>query len=220
MRTVTNDRNAPPAAIDTRRRKASDMNDVIFETVVTTVAPDGTPHVAPMGVRYRDDQVVLMPFHPSTTHDNIAASGHAVLNIVTDTRVFAGSVTGRRDWPTLPANHIAGVRLACALSHVELRLAERVDDPQRPVLHMDRVHEALHHAYAGFNRAQAAVIEGAVLVSRLHLLPAQKIDSEFAYLQIAIDKTAGAEEQEAWGWLREAVRRHRELAGVAHGASR
>ena len=29
------------------------MNDVIFETVVTTVAADGKPHVAPMGVRYR-----------------------------------------------------------------------------------------------------------------------------------------------------------------------
>ena len=185
------------------------MNDVIFETVVTTVAPDGTAHVAPMGVRYRGTQVVLMPFKPSTTHDNIAASGHAVLNIVTDTRVFAGCVTGRRDWPVQPAQRIAGVHLACALSHIELRLTERSDDAQRPVLTMDRVHEVAHAAYAGFNRAQAAVIEGAVLVSRLHMLPPHKIDSEFAYLQIAIDKTAGPAEREAWGWLREAVERHR-----------
>ena len=29
------------------------MNDQIFETVVTSVAPDGRPHVAPMGVRTR-----------------------------------------------------------------------------------------------------------------------------------------------------------------------
>ena len=63
------------------------MNDQIFETVVTTVAPDGTPHVAPMGVRYRDAHVVLMPFKPSTTLDNILATRHAVLNLVTDTRV-------------------------------------------------------------------------------------------------------------------------------------
>lgn len=190
------------------------MNDVIFETVVTTVAADGKPHVAPMGVRYRGEQVVLMPFKPSTTHDNIAATGCAVLNIVTDTRVFAGCVTGRRDWPTLPAEKIAGVRLACALSHVELKLAERIDDVQRPVLHMARVHEAVYAAFAGFNRAQAAVVEGAVLVSRLHMLPAQKVDSEMAYLQIAIDKTAGPGEHEAWGWLCEAVQRHR-AAGSA-----
>jgi uncharacterized protein len=186
------------------------MNDVIYETVVTSVAPDGTPHIAPMGVRYRGEQVVLMPFKPSTTHDNIVASGHAVLNIVTDTRVFAGCVTGRRDWPTLPAIEITGVRLACALSHIELRLAERIDDVQRPVLHMARVHAASHANFAGFNRAQAAVIEGAVLVSRLHMLPPEKVASEMAYLQIAIDKTASAAEHEAWGWLREAVERHRQ----------
>ena len=186
------------------------MNDVIYETVVTTLAPDGKPHVAPMGVRYRGEQVVLMPFRPSTTFDNIVATGVAVLNILTDTRVFAGCVTGRRDWPTLPSERIAGVRLACALRHVELRLAERSDDARRPVLHMARVHEVVHSAFAGFNRAQAAVIEAAVLVSRLRMLPLQKVNSEMAYLQIAIDKTAGPEEHEAWGWLIEAVRRHRE----------
>lgn len=185
------------------------MNDVIYETVVSTLAPDGQAHVAPMGVRYVGDHVVLMPFKPSTTHDNIVATGHAVLNILTDTRVFAGCVTGRRDWPLLPTEKISGVRLASALSHVELRLAARADDAQRPVLHMTRVHEVAHSNFAGFNRAQAAVIEGAVLVSRLHMLPPQKVDSEMAYLQIAIDKTAGPAEREAWGWLVDAVQRHR-----------
>ena len=193
------------------------MNDVIFETVVTTVAADGTPHVAPMGVRYRDDQVLLMPFKPSTTHDHIIATGVAVLNILTDTRVFAGCVTGRRAWPTLPAEHVAGVRLASALRHLELRLARQDDDAQRPVLHMAIVHAATHADFNGFNRAQAAVIEGAVLVSRLHMLAPQKVDVEMAYLQIAIDKTASAHEHEAWGWLMEAVQRHR--AALATGGA-
>lgn len=188
------------------------MNDVIYETVVSTVATDGTPHVAPMGVRYRGADVVLMPFKPSTTLANIVASGHAVLNIVLDTRVFAGSVTGRRSWPTRPTERIGGVRLACALSHVELALAELQDDPQRPVLRMARVFEASHAPFIGFNRAQAAVIEGAVLVSRLHMLPPEKVAAEMAYLQIAIDKTAGPEEHEAWGWLTEAVAAHRSAA--------
>jgi hypothetical protein len=190
-------------------------NDVIFETVVSTLAADGRPHVAPMGVRYRGEQVVLMPFRPSTTHDNIVATGFAVLNILTDTRVFAGSVTGRREWPLLPAERIAGVRLACALRHVELRLAACADDAQRPVLHMAPVHAASHSDFVGFNRAQAAVIEGAVLVSRLRMLPPQKVDAEMAYLQIAIDKTAGPEEHEAWGWLVDAVRRSRADAADA-----
>ena len=48
-----------------------------------------------------------------------------------------------------------------------------------------------------------------MLVSRLHMLPMDKIESEMNYLQIAIDKTAGVAEHEAWGWLREAVQAHR-----------
>ena len=188
------------------------MNDRIFEAVVTTVARDGRPHVAPMGVRYADDgaTVVLMPFKPSTTLDNVLATRLAVLNLVTDVRVFAGCVTGRRDWPVQPAERIAGVRLACALRHVELELARQRDDAQRPVLHLTRLHEATHAPFVGLNRAQAAVVEGAVLVSRLGLLALEKVESEMAYLQIAVDKTAGDEEREAWGWLQQAVAAQRD----------
>jgi hypothetical protein len=69
-----------------------------------------------------------------------------------------------------------------------------------------------HAPFPGFNRAQAAVVEGAVLVSRLFMLPADKIDREMAYLQIAIDKTAGDREREAWDWLVAAVAQYREAA--------
>jgi uncharacterized protein len=188
------------------------MNDIVFETVVTTVSPAGAAHVAPMGVRYRDAAVVLMPFQPSTTLDNIVSTGHAVLNLVVDTRVFAGCITGRKQWLTVAATTIPGVRLQCALRHVELALQSNSADAQRPVLLMRQVFEATHAPFVGLNRAQAAVIEGAVLVSRLHMLPMAKIDSEMAYLQIAIDKTAGPAEHEAWAWLQDAVRRHREQA--------
>lgn len=188
------------------------MNDQIFEGVVTTQSSAGVVHVAPMGVRYEGAAVVLMPFRPSTTLDNITQMRCAVLNLLVDPRVFAGCVTGRKRWPTLPVQHVQGVRLAAALGHVELALQSVSDDAQRPVLRLARVHEQTHAPFLGFNRAQAAVIEGAVLVSRLHMLPADKVDAEMAYLQIAIDKTAGPESREAWGWLQEAVVRHRAQA--------
>jgi hypothetical protein len=184
------------------------MSEQIFETVVTTCSLDGAVHVAPMGVRYVGELVVLKPFRPSATLDNILATGTAVLNLLTDVRVFAGCVTGRRAWPTVDAG-LAGepraVRLANALEHVVLGLQGTDDDAQRPTLRLARRRAQRHGGYPGFNRAQAAVIEGAVLVSRLHMLPLAKIESEMAYLQIAIDKTAGAAELEAWGWLQDAV---------------
>src|SRR5215471_3787587 len=55
--------------------------------------------------------------------------------------------------------------------------------------------------FRGFNRAQAAVIEAAILVSRLRLLPRERIEREMAYLQSAITKTASTAEEEAWHWL-------------------
>lgn len=49
------------------------------------------------------------------------------------------------------------------------------------------------------------MLECAVLVSRLKMLPPEKIEAELKYLEIAISKTAGARELEAWGWLMERI---------------
>lgn len=183
---------------------------MIHETIVTTAAADGRVHIAPMGVRYEDDFVILAPFRPSVTLDNIVASRAAVLNFTTDVRVFAGCVTHcATDWPTLAATRVASVRLAGSLAHAELELHELRDDEERPVLRMQCVHRENHAPFTGFNRAQAAVVEGAILVSRLFMLPADKVDREMAYLQIAIDKTAGDAERTAWQWLTTAIERHR-----------
>jgi uncharacterized protein len=46
------------------------------------------------------------------------------------------------------------------------------------------------------------------LVSRLDFLPREKIEREIDYLRIAVEKTAGAAEQEAWNWLIEKIRSH------------
>jgi uncharacterized protein len=70
------------------------------------------------------------------------------------------------------------------------------------------VSEANHAPFTGLNRARAAVLELAILVSRLGMLPRDKIETEIGYLAIAIEKTAGPEEHEAWGWLMERVTDH------------
>jgi hypothetical protein len=63
-----------------------------------------------------------------------------------------------------------------------------------------------HEPATGFNRAQAAVVELAILSTRLSILPREKVAREAEYLAIAIEKTAGPREREAWGWLMEKVR--------------
>jgi uncharacterized protein len=80
------------------------------------------------------------------------------------------------------------------------------------------VQEKTHAPFTGFNRAKAAVIELAILVSRLKMLPRDKIEAEIAYLAIAIEKTAGPNENEAWGWLMQRVSDH--LADQGSGGKR
>jgi hypothetical protein len=188
----------------------------IFETIVTVRGHEGRTQVTPLGVRREGDWVVLAPFKPSLTLDLMLQSRAAVINCTDDVRVFAGCIVGRRDWPLVPATRIDGVRLAASLAHEEIELAEFIDDVQRPQLRCHSVHRETHAPFRGFNRAQAAVIEAAVLVSRLSILPTGKLEAELEYLKIAIDKTAGEAELEAWSWLMEAIAAHR----GAHGASR
>jgi uncharacterized protein len=178
---------------------------MIIESIITTVGADGVSHIAPMGVIWQEDRPILAPFRPSTTLDNLQRSAAAVINHTDDVRIFAGCLTGRRNWPLRRAERIEGRILAAALFHQEAVVERVEEDPVRPRFHCRIVHEAAHAPFRGFNRAQAAVIEAAILVSRLDRLPREKIEREIEYLQIAIDKTAGPREAEAWAWLMERI---------------
>src|SRR5215475_6248957 len=129
---------------------------MIREIIVTTADADGQAHIAPLGIIADGDGWIIAPFHPSATLDNLRAVPFAVANYTDDVRVFAGCLTGRRDWPTMAVDRVS-------------------EDDQRPRFHCRVVHRASHAPFGGFNRAQAAVVEAAILVSRLHMLPRDKV---------------------------------------------
>lgn len=178
---------------------------MILETIVSTLDADGTAHIAPMGAQETGDDLVIAPFSPSHTLNNLRRHGCAVANFTDDVRVFAGCLTGRRVWPLARAERIDGFRLRDALAHWEMEVVRADLDDLRPRFHCRVVHRASHAPFRGFNRAQMAVIEAAILVSRLHILPRDKIDADLAYLRVALDKTAGPREREAWEWLMEKI---------------
>lgn len=186
---------------------------LIREAILTTPAPDGGTHIAPLGYRREGDAIVLAPFRPSRTLDHLRDYGVAAISHTDDVRVYAGCLTGRRDWPLTPCAEIPCGRLADAMSHHELRVVHVDDsDAQRPRFHCTELCVSNHAPHPGFNRAQAAVVEACILVSRLHMLPAEQIARDVAYLAVAVDKTAGDREREAWGWLMERIAAHREAA--------
>jgi len=167
---------------------------MIQETIVTTQNSSGLAHIAPMGIHINGDEIVILPFRPSTTLNNLLESKSAVLNYCDDVRIFAGCLTGRRDWPLIAAEKIKGQVLQCALAHTELELIRIEDNATRPRLFCKAVQTVNHAPFRGFNRAQYSVLEAAILISRLTMLPLAKIESEKDYLRIGLEKTAGDRE--------------------------
>jgi hypothetical protein len=180
----------------------------IRECIVTTVDRNGKVHIAPLGIIKDKDGWIIAPFRPSATLDNLGKIPFAIANYTDDVRIFAGCLTGRKDWPTVAVKGVAVPRLRAALAHSVLEVVRIEDDGVRP-RHFCRVlSEEMHAPFTGFNRAKAAVVELAILVSRLGILPRDKVETEIGYLSIAIEKTGGEEEREAWGWLMHRVTDH------------
>lgn len=184
---------------------------MIHECVVTTVGANGLTHLAPLGLIEQGEFWVIAPFRPSTTLANLESQPFATASFIDDVRIIAGCVCGRGDWPLEPAPGWSPPRLAAALSHAELEVVRNEADPQRPrfFCHVKKI--VAHRPFLGFNRAQAAVVEAAILVTRLGLLPPEKIAAEIAYLKIAVDKTAGPAEREAWDLLMAKINDYRPL---------
>jgi hypothetical protein len=178
---------------------------LILETVVTTVSPAGELHLVPFGLIGEADGYVLAPFRPSPTIVNLEAIPSFAASSPRDIRVIAGAVTGRREWPTRACDVIPGRRLADSFGHAEFEVAGVEHHETRPRFLGRMVHSAAHAPFIGYNRAQAAVLEAAILSTRLHMLEPDKVLTEMAYLAIAIGKTAGPREREAWGWIEDKV---------------
>jgi hypothetical protein len=177
----------------------------IVETIVTTENAAGEVHIAPLGLIEDGEHWVIAPFRPSRTLDNLLANPCAVASHTDDVRVIAGCITGRKSWPLVSADKVKGKRLRDAVSHWELKVESVVEDAQRPRFACRLVSSASHRPWSGYNRAQAAVLELAVLSTRLNMLPPGKVENELKYLEIAISKTAGERELEAWRWLMERI---------------
>lgn len=179
---------------------------LIIESIVTTLDPQGRPNFAPMGVEWGEDRIVLKPFLDTTTFRNVQATGVAVVNLTDDVRLIAESAIGNPVFPAAPATVVNGVVLDAACSWRELEVVTLDATPPRSRVETRVVHRGVRREFVGFNRARHAVLEAAILATRVHLLPAGQIRDELARLEVLVDKTAGPREREAWTLVEAYVR--------------
>jgi hypothetical protein len=179
---------------------------VIVETIVTTVAGDGTVNCAPMGVEWGEERIVLKPFLETTTYVNLLATRAAVVNLTDDVTVYARSAISNPCYAMVPAVLVSGVVLADCCSWREVEILSIDSHPPRARIETAVVHRGFRREFIGFNRARHAVLEAAIYVTRLHILPREFIENELERLQVIVDKTAGPGELEAMALLTAHVR--------------
>ena len=186
---------------------------MILEGIVTTVAPEGVLNIAPMGPRVGAtmDRFSLRPFQTSQTYRNLRAHGEGVLHVTDDVLLLARAAVGELDpSPAVePAEHVRGYVLRDTCRYYEFRVVEIDDRTERVTIEANTVHCGRRRDFLGFNRAKHAVVEAAILATRVALLPAESIAEEYRRLAVLVEKTGGPAEHEAFRFLSAYVERVR-----------
>lgn len=175
---------------------------MILEGIVTTRNSKGETNVAPMGPIVEPDMssFLFRPFETSTTCQNLLANKQGVFHVIDDVLLLAKTAVGRlsENPETKAAEIVEGDVLLIACRWYEFRITSINDQQMRHEMKAEVVHAGRLRDFFGFNRAKHAVLEAAILATRLHLLPKEEIDSQIQAMEIIIEKTAGADEQEAF----------------------
>jgi hypothetical protein len=122
--------------------------------------------------------------------------------------LFARSAVGQlRETPRVtPANAIDGVILADACRWYAFRVVSIEDRNERTEIFAETIDRGQQRDFFGFNRAKHAVVEAAILASRIDFLDASLIRDEFERLAVPVAKTGGLQERRAFDFLRHYVR--------------
>ena len=182
---------------------------MILEALVTTINADGTPSISPMGplVDAQMRQFVLRPYQTSSTYANLKRTGQGVLHVTDDVEMLArAAVHQLNPLPRLAkAKKVEGVVIADACRWYEFRVTSLDDYAQRTTIACDVVAKGRIRDFFGFNRAKHAVLEAAILASRLEIMSPPEICAEFRRLAALVEKTAGDQERRAFQFLDEYV---------------
>lgn len=183
---------------------------MILEALVTTVDSAGQPHLAPMGPLLRGERTdetlaafELRPYETSTTGANLIRNRQGVLHIDDDVRLFAQAAIGVCDpFPEVRrALRIDGWILESACRSFEFEV-QHIDTSQpRRVLQCRVVHFHRQRDFFGFNRGKHAVLEAAILATRVQFLPGPLIEERWQPLREAVEKTGGPAERAAFDQL-------------------
>lgn len=191
---------------------------LILEGIVVTIDANGEPNIAPMGPRV-DRQIthlVLRPFKTAQTYHNLKATGAGIFHVTDDCLLLAQAAIGQLGDVALCA--IPGFRcprLTEACRWFAFEVAALDDASERATIDCRIVERGEVRPFFGFNRAKHAVLEAAILATRVGILGASEIQEQMQRLAVLVQKTAGHQEKVAFCLLESSIREQTANGSVA-----
>ncbi len=175
----------------------------ILEGIVTTRNENGTINISPMGPIVDDEisRFLFRPYQTSTTYKNLKREREGVFHVTDDVELFAQAAVGQPNPP--PA--LDGLVLTEACRWFRFAIQSLDDSQDRTHIVATTTDRGVQRDFFGFNRAKHAVLEAAILATRVHLLPAEQLQLELARLETPLRKTAGESELRAFAFLRQYI---------------
>jgi len=177
---------------------------MILEGILTTESVDGSLHVAPMGPEVNESLTswTLKPFQTSTSYENLRRSGRCVFHVIDDSLLLAKAVLGQaNNWPTR-FEPTAGFILDETCHWYALRIDKWNTSQDRATASATVVLRQVERAFFGWNRAKHAVVEAAILASRIGMLDHETLIADLERLSVLVQKTAGDRERIAFELLK------------------
>ena len=184
---------------------------MILEAIITTTNEDGSVNVSPMGPLVESDPTdgfELRPFETSRTFANLQQRPFGVLHVTDDVTLFAKAAIGKLD--SVPAVRSAEVNkgafiLEGACRWIEFEAVYFETSEPRKNIRCKAIAAGRLRDFFGFNRGKNAVLEAAILATRIDFLPAEETAKQFESLRVIVDKTGGSIEKEAMSLLEQFV---------------
>jgi uncharacterized protein len=184
-------------------------DELILEGIVVTQDEAGIPNIAPMGPRVDREltRLVLRPFQTAQTYRNLKRSRCGVFHVIDDVELLARAAVGQLDPPPalVSIENFPCPRLADTCRWLTFRVISLDDQAERTTIDCEVVASGVIREFFGFNRAKHAVVEAAILATRIGILSADELRTEMVRLATPVAKTAGEQERRAFEFLRQYI---------------
>ena len=159
--------------IEELKRRLGISCDLIYETIVTTLNKDNSPHIAPLGAIFKETgEIILRPFRKTISYKNLASRGRCTINITLDATIFF-LTTFKKLADSKPSVMIEDgwihLRDASACIDAEVLKIEFEDD--RALVYCKPLRLTINHekCIRPFTRADTALMESTIHATRVPL---------------------------------------------------